>query len=220
MEKRGIIFLVLFLLLVFSSSTQAHVPYIEFIDYSESRPFTIRDSVENSKAIYAWLKTGQDIDVYTFEVTEPVRVVIDITVQKCEAFEDLLPWFALVGPGLPEPDEEIPFELSEGTGAIVWKNVELGETRNEFWEPIGGKCLYWLGVDNRFDQDISVPGTYYIYYWDPDGFGGDYIASIGFLEGVNTRLDDLITRLISPLIKLNLENHTRCPKTDRDSCAQ
>lgn len=220
MKKRATVFVVLFVLLVFSSSTQAHVPYIEFIDFTESRPFIIRDSVENSKAIYGWFKTGEDIDVYTFDVTEPVRVVIDVPVQKCEAYEDLLPWFALVGPGLPEPEEEIPFELFDGNGAIVWKNVESGEMRNEFWEPIGSKCLYWLGLESRFDQEISVPGTYYVYFWDPDGFGGDYIASIGFLEGVNTRLDDLITRLISPLIKFNLENHTRCPKTDRDSCDQ
>ena len=220
MKKIINFFVVLLVLVLFSSSTQAHVPYIEFVDYSESRPFKIRDSVENSKAIYAWLKTGQDIDVYTFDVTDPVRVVIDITVQKCEAFEDFLPWFALVGPGLPEPDEEVPFELSEDNGAIVWKNIEPGEERTEFWEPIGEKCYYWLGPQNWFDQEISVPGTYYIYYWNPDGFAGDYVASIGFLEGVNTPLDNLITLLISPLIKLNLENHTRCPKTDRDSCAQ
>jgi len=220
MKRRATIFLVLFVLLVFSSSTQAHVPYIEFVDYSESRPFKIRDSVENSKAIYCWFKTGEDVDVFTFDVTEPVRVVIDVSVQKCEANEDLLPWFALVGPGLPEPEEEIPFELSEGNGALVWKNVEPGEPRTEFWEPIGKKCYYWLGPQSWFDQEISVPGTYYVYYWNPDGFSGDYVASIGFLEGVNTPLDNLISLLISPLIKLNLENHTRCPKADRDQCAQ
>jgi hypothetical protein len=220
MKKTVNFFVVLIVLVALSSSAQAHVPYIEFLDYTERKPFRINDSVENSKAIYAWFKTGEDVDVYTFDVTEPVRVVIDVPVQKCEANEDLLPWFALVGPGLPEPDEEIPFELSEGNGAIVWKNVEPGEARNEFWEPIGGKCYYWLGPQSWFDQEISVPGTYYIYYWNPDGFAGDYVASIGFLEGVNTPLDNLITFLISPLIKLNFENHTRCPKSDRDSCAQ
>lgn len=218
MEKRVAAFVVL--LFLFSGYAQAHVPYIEFRDFSERRPFIIRDSVENSKAIYGWFKTGEDVDVYAFEVTEPVLVVIDVTVQKCAANEDLFPWFALVGPGLPEPEEAIPFELSEGNGAIVWKNVEPGAMREEFWEPIGRKCYYWLGLEDRFEREISQPGTYYVYYWNPDGFPGDYVASIGFLEGVNTPLDDLITLLISPLIKLNLENHTRCPKTDRDACQQ
>ena len=220
MKNLSIFLQVIFMLSLFSVPAKAHVPYIEFADYSEAKPFIINDSVEKSKSIYSWFKTGQDIDVYKFEVTEPVRVVIDVAVQKCEANEDLYPWFALVGPNLPKPDEEIPFELPEGNGAIVWKNVEPGEPRNEFWEPIGVKCYYWLGFDDRFDQEISEPGTYYVYYWNPDGFAGDYVASIGYLEGVNTPLDNLITFLISPLIKLNFENHTRCPKGNRDSCAQ
>ena len=53
---------------------QAHVPYIEKHDYSEQKPFIVKDSIENSKAIYAWFETGDDIDVYAFEVSGTARV--------------------------------------------------------------------------------------------------------------------------------------------------
>ena len=51
-----------------------HVPYIEYTDYNEESPFVAADSVENSKAVYAWFETGTDIDIFTFEVTDPVRL--------------------------------------------------------------------------------------------------------------------------------------------------
>jgi hypothetical protein len=34
----------------------AHVPYLEHQDYSEEQPFKVEDSIENSKAVYAWLR--------------------------------------------------------------------------------------------------------------------------------------------------------------------
>jgi len=88
----------------------AHVPYFESKDFSEEQPFEVPYTIEQSIAIYAGLENdglnpSVDIDVYRFEVTEPVNVYIEVLVPMCQTYADFVPWFALVGPGLPEPDE-------------------------------------------------------------------------------------------------------------------
>jgi len=215
MRKLAIIFTLL-LLGPMANSTLAHVPFIEHFDFTEKRPLKIWGSVENSKAIYAWFKTGKDVDVYSFKVTEPIRIFASAVVPVCPGYEDLLPWLAVVGPGLPEPEEELPLELPEGYGAVVVKNLETGEPRETFCEPFGGKH-YYLGP--LFDQQVSEPGTWYIYYWDPYEMGGDYVASIGFKEEPSF-IEQIISMIYTPLIRLNLELHTQCPQDDLDPCGR
>lgn len=206
--------LTLFFLLVFLGiivpPVQAHVPYIELLDYSEKRPFIITDSVENSKSIYAWFESPTDIDVYTFEVTDPVRLFANAIVPVCPGYEDLLPWLAVVGPNLPAPEEELPFSLPEGYGAVVVENLAPGEPRETFYEFFGAKYYYDAPA---FDEEISEPGTWYVYYWDPYQVGGDYVAVIGAEEVFS--LSDIIRSLIvTPLIWFNLELHIRCPQNN------
>jgi len=218
MRKLSIICLLLMLLGLIGQDVFAHVPYVENRDFSQRLPFKIRDSVENSMAIYALLYNGKDVDVYTFEVTEPVRVFVSSVVPICPAYESFLPWFAVVGPGLPLPEEELPFEIPEGYGAVVVKHSGSNDTLEQFCEPVGGK-YYYLGP--IFDETVSEPGTYYVYYWDPEQRRGDYIASIGFKEFTFDQLtfiEQLHVLIYSPLIRLNLELHTRCPQNDLPAC--
>jgi hypothetical protein len=184
----------------------AHVPYIEKRDFSEEQPFVVHDSVENSKAIYAWFETGVDVDVYTFEVTNPVKVYAQALVIACPSLEILLPWFAVVGPGLPVPDEELPFNLPDGYGAIVVKNKNPGEPRDTFYEPFSAKTYY---DGPTFDQEVSTPGQWYVYYWDPYHVGGDYVAVIGSKESFSI-LDTFRSLINTPKIWFNLELHTEC----------
>jgi hypothetical protein len=200
-----------------TSPVLAHVPFFEQTDYTEQRPFKVKDSIENSKAIYAWFETdddinilhrsGPDIDVYAFEVTEPVRVRANALVPVCSGYEVLLPWFAVVGPGLPEIGEELPFTLPEDYGAIVVPNLDPDEPRDIFFEPFGAKDYY---DGPSFDQQVSEPGTWYLYYWDPLEVGGDYVAAIGNNETFSF-IDTLRALIITPLIRANTELHTECP---------
>jgi hypothetical protein len=184
----------------------AHVPYIEKRDFSEEQPFVVHDSVENSKAIYAWFETGIDVDVYAFQVTKPAHVYAQALVIACPALEGLLPWFAVVGPGLPALDEELPFKLPDGYGAIVVKNKTPGEPRDTFYEPFSAKTYY---DGPEFNQEVTTPGTWYIYYWDPQQLGGDYVAVIGTNESFS--LLNIVRSLINtPKIWFNLELHTKC----------
>lgn len=189
----------------------AHVPFFERKDFSEAQPFLVPNTIEQSIAVYAWLENdevgySEDIDVYVFHIEEPARIYLELLVPVCEGYEEFVPWFALVGPELPEPEETLPFELPSGYGAVVLPNVYPGEARDSFYEPFGGKSYYEGPI---FDKMIEIPGTYYVYFWDPDQNGGDYVSVIGWEEIWRPR--DIIRGLIlTPLIRRDRELHIDC----------
>ena len=183
--KKGIsiLFTCFFCFVCIASSVSAHVPYIERNDYSEERPLLVWKMIEYSKAFYAWLENDgvnpcEDIDVFKFNIRQnPKNVYIELIVPVVDDYyEEFVPWFALVGPGLPEQNQTLPFEIPSGYGVIVKENVEPGTERETFYEPFGGKSYYYGPI---FDEEISNPGTYYVYCWDPYEQGGDYNLVLG-----------------------------------------
>jgi len=194
-----------------TTPSSAHVPYFEHKDFYEQRPFLVRHTIEQSIAVYAWLENdnagySEDIDVYAFRIEEPARIYLELLVPVCESYEEFVPWFALVGPQLPEPQEPLPFDLPPGYGAVVLQNVYPGDPRETFFEPFGGKSYYEGPI---LDEIIDIPGMYYVYFWDPYQIGGDYVAVLGWQE--IWRPQDIIRGLIfTPLIRKNRELHIDC----------
>lgn len=190
-----------------ASPAEAHVPYIERVDISAARPFTIQD-VAQSKAFYAWLQTADDVDYLEFEVTDPVRVYTQAIVPVCPGYEQFLPWLAVIGPGLPPPTEALPagYTLPPGYGAIVVPNVAPGQPRDTFYEPFGGKFYYDAPL---FDQVVSTPGQWAIIYYDLTGGVGDYVGVVGIEE--RFRGADILRSLINtPIIRNDGELHVPC----------
>lgn len=199
-------------LVVGIGSASAHVPYLERRDYSEQAPFQVRGSIEQSIAVYSWIEfqgwqPAVDVDYYRFELSAPAELFGQALVPVCPGYEQLLPWFAIVGPGLPPPAVELPFQLPDGDGAIVVPNLAPGETRPVFYEPFGGK---WYYDGPTFEATLTVPGTYYAVFWDPLQLGGDYVAVLGDQE--IWKLPDILRALVNtPIIRKNGELHTECP---------
>lgn len=198
------------IILLTSIIVTAHVPYIERYDYSEDNPFFVWKMIEKSKAFYAWLENDgvnpcDDIDVYKFQINNnPKNVYVELIVPVFEDYyKDFVPWFALVGPNLPEPDQYLPFDIPESYGVIVNENVVPGSERDTFYEPFGGKSYYYGPV---LDIDISEKGTYYIYCWDPYNKGGDYVLVIG--KGEFFGPIDIIRSIINTgIIRKDMELH-------------
>lgn len=191
-------------------TVSAHVPYLEYRDSTVEKPFQVRRSITQSIAVYSWLETdwvnpSTDIDVYSFKIKDqPLRIFIEAIVPVCDGFyANFTPWFALVGPGLPPPNQTVPFEIPQGYGVIVKQDVPPGSPREEFYEPFGGKSYY---QGPRFDETLYTSGTYYVYYWDPFQKGGDYVAVLGYKEQFPPL--DIIRALINtPLIRRDYELH-------------
>jgi hypothetical protein len=191
-------------------SVVAHVPYLEHRDFTVQKPFQVRKSITQSIAVYSWLKTdgvnpSTDIDVYTFSIQQPTVVHIEVLVPVVNGYYyvNFTPWFALVGPGLPPPNQTLPFDLPHGYGAIVVEDLPPGHYRDTFFEPFGIK---WYYQGPKFDQTMNTSGTYYIYYWDHYHTGGDYVAVLGYEEQFPPL--DIFRSLINvPLIRHNKELH-------------
>lgn len=191
---------------VTAAPVQGHVPYIEQNNISEDNPFHIKDCVENAKAVYAWFKTGEEINPYVFEVDDPVRVRIYSLVPVCKGYETFLPWFAVLGPGLPVIEQELPFTVPQGYGGYVVENFQPGEKRDRFFEFVTRKSYY---KSPEFDMTVSAKGKWYVYFWDPYKQGGDYVAVFGIREPFTL---SAIVRTIryAPVIMLNRELHIDC----------
>lgn len=188
-----------------------HVPYLEVNDFSAQDPFVVTWKIEQSIAVYSWLEVAgdrtDDVDVYWFTIDKPTDVFIESLVPACPGYEDFLPWFAVVGPGLPEPEVEVPFDIPAGQGAVVIANLDPGQERTRFFEPFGGKSYY---DGPEFSQTLSEPGTYHVIYWDPAGHGGDYVAVLGDQE--IWRFRDIFRALINTFkIRRDMELHVDCP---------
>ena len=202
MRKKFLICISLFTIASLVSIATAHVPYIERTDYSEEKPFYVWKMIEKSKAFYAWLEkdegnTSDDIDVYMFTVrNKPVNIYVELIVPVVdEYYANFVPWFALIGPGLPEINQQLPFTLPEEYGGIIMENVEPGMQRETFFEPFGGKSYYEGPI---LDENITEPGTYYLYCWDPYQKGGDYVLVIG--KGEFFGPIDIIRGIINTII--------------------
>jgi hypothetical protein len=159
--------------------------------------------------VYSWLTTdgvnpSTDIDVYSFTIKQPLRVYLEVIVPVCDGYyANFTPWFALVGPGLPQPNQTLPFDVPQGYGVIVKQDAPPGSPREQFYEPFGGKSYY---QGPRFDETINISGTYYVYYWDPYQKGGDYVAVLGYKEQFPP-LDILRALINTPLIRHDYELH-------------
>lgn len=180
----------------------AHVPYIERSDYSKQDPFFVWKMIEKSKAFYAWLnpnitENGGDIDVFMFQVRKkPVNIYLELIVPVVNGYyDDFVPWYVLIGPGLPQISQTLPFQIPSGYGGIVMENVEPGMQRDTFFEPFGGKSYYKGPI---LDEIISTPGSYFVYVWDPYQMGGDYVLVIG--KGEFFGPVDIIRALINTII--------------------
>ena len=158
---------------------QAHVPYIEDIDNPDGGFFLVEDPIGKSRAYYNWFSHPGDVDVFEVHVTEPTSLYAESLVPACRGLENLLPAFAIVGPGLPAPPVKIPFPMPPGYGARVVGNVPLGGPREVMYEPFGNQ-EYFEGPE--LTLEVQQTGTYYIVFWDPLGFVGDYVAVIGDKE--------------------------------------
>jgi hypothetical protein len=197
--------------IVITAYSWAHVPYFEYDDFTMEQPYKVTFSIEQSLAIYAWLgnntpDTSADVDVLVFELNDPANVYLEVIVPVCPGYEEFRPWIALAGPGLPEPKTPLPFDIPAGYGIEVIQDVNKGKSRDAFYEIFGGKSYYYGPV---YDEHLSLPGTYYIFVWEPRRKSGDYVAVVGKKE--IWRFEDIIRAIRNtPLIRLDQELHVDC----------
>jgi hypothetical protein len=184
----------------------AHVPYLEEGDFSSNTPFEVIN-IKQSKAMYAHLDNADDVDHYVMQVDQPTYIYMHTSIPYCAEYRDFTVSYALVGPGLPEPDAEIPVSLAPGHGAIVVRDSFATETeRVVSFEPFSART-YWEGPD--YAITVEEPGEYQLIVWHEEGASGDYIAVIG-REEIFGPMDILRAAQYTPRIRRQEELHIAC----------
>jgi hypothetical protein len=75
--------------------------------------------------------------------------------------QNLLPGLHWLDLGFHRRIKPFLFDFPQGYGAIIREDVPPGTTREQFYEPFGGKW-YYQGL--KFDGVMNNSGTYYVYY--------------------------------------------------------
>jgi hypothetical protein len=190
----------------FSSSAEAHVPYLEDSDFSPTMPFTV-ENISQSKAMYAHLENNQDVDHYSMQVEEPTFIYLHTSIPYCAEYADFSVSYAITGPGLPKPDANLPIELADGHGAIIVRDpLSTVDDRVVSYERFSGRN-YWEGP--VFSITVEQPGEYQMIVWQEDGDSGDYIAVIG-REEIFGPEDILRAAMTTPKIRNGEELHVSC----------
>ncbi len=199
MKKLRIYWLVTGFLLI-STVARAHVPYLEKTDFTASEPFKCPMALQ-STAVYSWLESDSDVDFCTITAYTSIPLFAEVIVPVFDVYAEFRPSIALIGQGLPDPDELLPVPLAPGEGAIVLHDAGL-EPRPQFYEPFGNKSYY---QGPRLEMNIKA-GKYKLIYWDPEGMTGDYTATIGKYE--IWLLKDIIRAfIVTPMIRAGDELH-------------
>ena len=196
----------------------AHVPFIEWNDFTEDNPF-VMDDPEKSTAIYGYLDGKNDVDVFEIQVTEvPTTIYAEVIVPVCgDNYEDFDPSLAVIGPGIKtssnnnkESQCDVPISVPGGSGVACQISEGNGSSREIEYECFANKS-YYQGL--TFEMEVTETGTYKVAVWDPvSNAKGDYTLVIGPEEiwGPSEILQALV---ITPLIRWgDVELHTDCPK--------
>ena len=103
---------------------------------------------------------------------------IQLGVPVIDRLSDYRPTVALVAPGLPEPMVDLPFELPDGTGIVVFESEDVSQP-GDFYEPFT-QTESWILVE----ETVMLPqtGQAWLVAWDPGLQTGKLWVATGTVE--------------------------------------
>ncbi|MCS7055514.1 MAG: alpha/beta fold hydrolase [Thermoflexales bacterium] len=121
------------------------------------------------------LSSADDVDMTRFDYKAGDRFKAEIFIPGHEELRAFNPTIALIGPGLPRPAEQLPFEIPEGMGAVI----ATSDGTFDYFD-IFTQMVYFP----RAKIEVVMPqtGRYYVAVWgEPVGIAR-YALDIGIME--------------------------------------
>lgn len=170
--------LMLATLLFLPRAADAHMPYLSEGQYgSRESAFEVEDP-DVSSVLYHPVNCDSLQLWMTFQAEAGYPLVAQLGVPELERLESYRPSLALVGPGLPVQDEELPFEVPEGLGVEVWHS-EGSEPKYFFEEFTDTES--WIVLDIQA-YALPAAGRYDLVAFVPSRQTGKLWLTIGTLE--------------------------------------
>jgi hypothetical protein len=167
----------LFVCLCFPSPADAHRPTFGEGFESEDTAFEVEDP-DISIVLYKEV-TCDDPELWmTYEAEAGFPLYIQLGVPNIYRLADYRPSLVLLHPGLPEADTDLPFEVPEGFGALVFDATDRDEP-DDFYEPFTA-TESWVWIE----ETVTLPesGTGYLVAYDPLGWTGKLWVAVGTVE--------------------------------------
>ena len=123
------------------------------------------------------LSSASDVDMARFDYQAGERFKAEIFIPGHEELRSFNPHLALIGPGLPSPDQPLPFVIPDGMGAIVATSQDTYDYFDIFTQ-----MVYFP----RAKIELVMPrtGRYYVAVWGAPVGMARYALDIGIMENL------------------------------------
>jgi hypothetical protein len=152
---------------------------------SAHRPDALAERMTVDDPEISWVLAGAfetGLEVYVLELSYETGFALpfEILVPYDKDLELHRPNFAIVGPGLPAPDDQLraylPYEVPEGMGVFLERNDD--EERFVYFEGVMRRTMWSSGT-------IALPlqaGDHEVWIWSPNLTTGDFQFAFGVEE--------------------------------------
>jgi MYXO-CTERM domain-containing protein len=215
-----------FALVSFGPPAQAHKPSYGGTDLygSVEDPYVV-DDIDVSIVVYHQVTCRSEqlwLEVEALEDETPLYVQLGVPV--IDRLTEYRPSLAVLAPGLPAPTGELPFEVPQGFGALVFDTAEVAEP-DSFYEPFSQTDSWVLHEDT-----IPVPaGVSYVVAWHPEHRTGKLWVASGTVEDFGpedfAQFGDWMTQTktfheVAPYVPIEEPTETICAEPGLDLPAQ
>ena len=136
------------------------------------------DDPNISIVVYQDIQCDEDQLWFAFEAEEGFPLYVQLGVPEIDRLADYRPSVALLAPGLPGVEEQLPFDVPEGLGVQVFHSKDV-DVPDEFYEPFT-QTSSWVVVEERITLPESGPA--YMVAWDPEQWTGKLWLATGEVE--------------------------------------
>jgi hypothetical protein len=161
------------LALLLLSPAQAHRPDLLQTSYEVEDPTV-------SWVLAAEFEEGDEVFTLLLDYDEPFGAPFELLIPLRDSLAEHRPAYAIVGPGLPEPSEELrallPYEVPDGEGVFVDWNDD--PERYVYFERVMRRTYWSSGT-------VAVAlgaGLNQVWIWSPDGTTGAFQFGFGVEE--------------------------------------
>ena len=163
------------LFFLFLSTGSAHKPSFGDTYISPESAFEIQDP-NISIVLYDEVTCENPHLWMSFEAMAGMDFYVQGGVPVIERLEDYKPTIAVLAPGLPQADLDLPFEIPSELGVIL---IEPEESPSEFYEPFT-QTTSWIWIE----ESLILPkdGIGYVVAWNEEFQTGKLWVAVGLVE--------------------------------------
>ena len=157
---------------------EAHRPYFADGEHVTQESAFWVEEPEVSMVLYGEMTCEKDQLWLSFEGTAGFPLYLQLGVPEVEWLSGYRPSMALLHPELPSVDEELPFEVPEGLGVLIWHSSAQDEA-SEFYEPYT-QTRSWIWQEETVE--LLGDGRGFVVAWNPEGSTGKLWLAMGTIE--------------------------------------